>query len=128
VVVALEAGANGCLLSPVELREIIDAANSWAVGVCIDVARIGRIGSPADWLRILRARVHAVRVNSDYLHDRPDQSTRVEPINPALIAEALDEIQYDRIVIATGTGDPAPIRANLMNLGCPMRQSTRGVS
>lgn len=119
VVLALEAGADGCLLSPVELRQVIDAANSWAVGACIDVARIGRIGSPADWLRILTARVHSVRVDCT----RPaDQQTSAKPDYSsgfAAIAEALDGIRYDRIVIGAGLGDPTEIRSELTRLGCP---------
>ncbi|UCC30117.1 MAG: TIM barrel protein [Phycisphaerales bacterium] len=119
VVLALEAGANGCLLSPVELRQVIDAANSWAVGACIDVARIGRIGSPADWLRTLTARVHSVRVDCTRPADRP-ASTKPDDIDFAAITEALDDIRYDRIVIAAGLGDPAEIRSELTKLGCPI--------
>jgi len=61
VAVALEAAKEGCLLSPVEVRELIDAVNSSAVGVCLDVGRIGAFGSPLDWIHTLHRRIQAVR-------------------------------------------------------------------
>lgn len=61
VSVALEAAKEGCLLSPVEVRELIDAVNSSAIGVCLDVERIGAIGSPFDWIDTLHRRVLTVR-------------------------------------------------------------------
>jgi len=70
VALAIEAPAAGSLRSPVELREIIDAANSWAVGACIDCARITASGgSPADWIETLSYRVHAVRASSQPLEN-----------------------------------------------------------
>jgi hypothetical protein len=61
VTVALEAAMEGCLFSPVEVRELIDAVNSSAIGVCLDVERIGAMGSPLDWIHTLHRRVQAVR-------------------------------------------------------------------
>lgn len=61
VSVALEAATGGCFLSPIEVRELIDAVNSSAIGVCLDVERIGAIGSPLDWIDTLHHRVQAVR-------------------------------------------------------------------
>ena len=117
VAIALEAGANRSLLSPVELREIIDAANSWAVGACIDVTRIARIGSPVDWITTLRHRVHAVRFGDD---QAPGESGSVASDRAAVIetiAEALDEIAYDRSIIVSSTAEPDRARAYLGRLG-----------
>lgn len=61
VALAVEGAVGGGLLSPVELREIIDEANSASVGVCIDVDRIAQVGSTADWITTLGRRVRAVR-------------------------------------------------------------------
>ena len=61
VTVALEAATGGCFLSPIEVRELIDAVNSSAIGVCLDLERIGAIGSPLDWIDTLHRRVQAVR-------------------------------------------------------------------
>ncbi len=62
VALALEPGIGAALLSPTELRDLIDAASSWAVGACVDVAHVARIGLPSDWLLTLGRRVQAVRL------------------------------------------------------------------
>ena len=64
VAIAVEAATGGGLLSPVELREIINQANSSAVGVCLDVARVSRVGVVGDWIATLGYRVKSVRVAS----------------------------------------------------------------
>ncbi len=98
VAVALEGGSGGCLLSPVEFREIIDTANSWAVGACVDAARVARFSSPADWIRTLAGRLHAVRVG----HRFQTGATETADLSPSTraINDALDETRYDRSVIA----------------------------
>ncbi len=130
VSVALEAGATGCLLSPVELRELIDTANSWAVGVCIDAARIAL---PADWIRILKARVHAVRVrmqNGECGIMKQSPTIRHSPFpirhspldqagNVQAICEALSEIRYDGLIIASGADGPDEIRSWLEPIARP---------
>lgn len=105
VVVALEAGRGGCLLSPVELREIIDAANSWAVGACVDAAHVARFSSPADWIRTLAGRLYAVRLEHRVQTDAAEvvdglPSTRTDKmLHARAINDALNEIRYDRLVI-----------------------------
>ena len=113
VALALEGGADGCLVSPVELRELINAANSWAVGVCIDVNRIARISAPTDWLATLSHRVQAVRVNLADLADRAAPATPDNVVDPRAILETLDKIRYHGPLIATGLAEPAQLRASL---------------
>jgi len=79
VVVAVEAVHGRWLLSPVELRELIDAANSWAIGACIDLARVSDVGAPIDWITTLTHRVKAVRWNVD-------PNSRPSPLKNALNA------------------------------------------
>lgn len=62
---ALEAAAGGCLLSPVELRELLDACGSHALGVCLDVERLHGIGLVADWLTTLGSRVRCIRLDAE---------------------------------------------------------------
>ncbi len=62
--VAIEAATGGGLLSPVELREIINQANSSGVGVCLDVTHVSRVGVVEDWIATLGYRVKSVRVGS----------------------------------------------------------------
>jgi len=101
VAVALEAADGGCLLSPVEVREIIDAANSWAVGACVDAARIALFGAPADWVRTLRHRVQAVR-----LWQTTNPSDDIARHGRAACSEelirSLDDVPPDRPLIVCG--------------------------
>ena len=99
VAVALEAATGGCLLSPVELREIIDSANSWAVGACVDVGRIGALGSPADWLDTLKHRLHSVRLPGPDGRGARGAGRGRATLEEAGIAEVLDEISYERLIV-----------------------------
>ena len=113
VAVALEAPSAGCLFSPVELREIIDAANSWAVGAVVDLGRLAPFapfGAPADWLTTLKHRVHSMRRN-----DAASPSAEKSPAPLAVealekVGVALDEIHYVGPVIAADCGDLAEAR------------------
>ena len=97
VAVALEPVIGGCLLSPVELREIIDNANSWAVGLVVDADRIAAVGSVEDWLKTLTHRIHAVRLPRDGTVEStgaPPGGRFDTPVN-----RLLDELRYDRVVV-----------------------------
>ncbi len=121
VAIALEAASAGCLLSPVELREIVNQANSWAVGVCLDLDRVACVGHPVDWIRTLGGRIHSVR---DFSSDRVGSSEPTPRANAAgrqAVAEALDSIGYSRPVIAHLRGSAEETRARLAGLGCPAR-------
>ena len=100
VAVALEAADGGCLLSPVELREIIDVANSWAVGACIDAARIALFGSPADWVRTLQHRVQAVRLSPSL--DEPKHGAAGGDEYAEELIRSLDDVPADRPLIVCG--------------------------
>ncbi len=100
VAVALEAADGGCLLSPVELREIIDAANSWAVGACIDAERIALFGSPADWVRTLQHRVQAVRLSGSL--DEPKHGAAGGGAYAEGFIRSLDNVPPDRPLIVCG--------------------------
>ncbi len=113
VSIALEPAVGRCLLSPVELREIIDSANSWAVGVCIDVPRVARIGCPHDWLTTLGSRVHAVRMNFDEPGVPTQRGESGSACDVSSITETLDRIDYDRTIIAAGEQDPATLRKHV---------------
>lgn len=93
VVVAVEAASGGGLLSPVELRELLDKANSGSVGACLDVARLSQIGSPADWMETLRHRVGTVRM--------PDQATCPSKVDAMFTS--MERGHYDRTIICPST-------------------------
>ncbi len=91
VALALEAPSAGSLISPVELRELIDAANSAAVGACLDVARIRQLGAPpAEWIETLGARVQAIRLSGAC---SPKEAA-------ATLGACLDAVPLDRPLIA----------------------------
>ena len=104
VAIAIEAATGGGLLSPVELREIINQANSPGVGTCLDVARVSRVGIVEDWIATLGYRVKSVRVE---LLDERELDT---------LADALDAAHYDGPVIVQGTDDPDRLRAAVARL------------
>jgi len=61
VTIAIENVWNQFLLSPVEMRELIDRVNSPWVGVYLDVGNVLKFGFPQDWIDTLgwrTARVH----------------------------------------------------------------------
>lgn len=103
VAIALEAADGAGLLSPVELREIINQANSPAVGVCLDVARVSRVGVALDWIATLGNRIKSLRVELDH--------GELDPL-----ANALDAAGYDGPVMVRGTADPDRLRAAVARL------------
>ena len=62
VMLAMENPGSGLLLSPLELRELIDEINSPYLGICFNPDNVKRSGDPLDWLRILDKRVIALRL------------------------------------------------------------------
>jgi len=65
VAIAVENVWNGMFLSPVELRDFIDAIGSEHVGAYFDVGNCIGTGCPEDWIRILGARIKRVHMK-DY--------------------------------------------------------------
>lgn len=121
VAVALEAACGGVFFSPIELRELVDSVNSWAVGTCIDIGRVLAIGSPADWIETLGPRVRSVRLDTDLRPEnvRPDAGS----VDFAGLRRALERVPRDRPIIAVGTSEPIERRAALAELGCPLKDA-----
>lgn len=57
VSVSLLAGVHRFLLSPVEVRELIDEQHSSWIGACVDLMDGAAAGWPSDWIRTLGRRV-----------------------------------------------------------------------
>ncbi len=111
VAMALEAACGGCFLSPVELRELIDSVNSWAIGACVDVARVSAIGSPSDWIATLTRRVRIVRWSIDSVNDRSSTGISDEALDHVGLAGALDAIDANApIVLPRGITDMNSLR------------------
>lgn len=62
VMLAMENPGSGLLLSPLELRELIDEINNPYLGICFNPDNVGQSGDPIDWLRILDKRIIALRL------------------------------------------------------------------
>ena len=103
VAIAIEAATGGGLLSPVELREIINQANSSGVGACLDVARVSRVGVVEDWIATLGYRIKSVRVELD--------NCELDSL-----ADALDAACYDGPVMVRGKLAPDRFRAAVARL------------
>lgn len=90
VFVGVEAVTDGCLLSPVELRDLLDRVNSPYVAACLNLASIARIGEPLDWIRTLRHRTVCVRLGDE-------GGAQLDEI-----ATALQEVLYTGPVVCGG--------------------------
>ena len=65
VIIGIENVWNRFLLSPVEMRELIDQVNSAWVRVYLDVGNVLKFGYPQDWIDSLGSRI--IRVHAkDY--------------------------------------------------------------
>lgn len=103
VTIALETAQGRCFHSPVELREMMDALHSWAMGVCVDVTRVSAIGGYADWLETLLYRVHSVRVDLDQSSVVNDGSDQDESMLTR-VCKTLREIRYGGALIVSTRG------------------------
>lgn len=73
IVVALRAPWRGALLSPLELRHLLDAQASASVATCVDVASLRGIGRLDDWMATLGPRVAAIRFDRSLRAEEKDQ-------------------------------------------------------
>ncbi len=105
VPIAVEAMRDQSLMSPSELRGIVDGANSWAVGVCVDTGRLAGRGHAADWIETLGRRVHLVRLGTIGEGGVPAESDLVG------LASALDSVPIDRPIVGVALPSPDRLRA-----------------
>lgn len=96
--IAIENVGNKFLLSPLDMRNIIDQVNSPKVGCYFDVGNIMPIGYPEQWIKILRHRIKKLHFK-DY--DRSTGMVRSYVqllkgnVDYTAVMEALKEIGYD---------------------------------
>jgi len=116
VVIAIENVWNKFLLSPLEMRDLINRVNSPWVGVYFDVGNVVAFGYPEDWIRTLGHRIARV-----HLKDFASDVGGIEgfcPLGegdvdwPAVLA-ALNQVRYDGPLTYEGPGDPADIKARI---------------
>jgi hexulose-6-phosphate isomerase len=68
VTIGVENVWNNFLLSPLEMRDLIDQIASPRVGVYLDVGNVVKFGFPEMWVKILGSRIARVHVK-DYKRD-----------------------------------------------------------
>jgi hexulose-6-phosphate isomerase len=112
VSLALENVWNAFLVSPVEMREMIDRINSAWIGCYFDVGNVLRYGMPEDWIRTLGQRIVGVHAK-DFQRAEGTEKGFCLPGDgdanwPAIMA-ALQRVGYDGPVVFEGPGEPAEI-------------------
>jgi hexulose-6-phosphate isomerase len=93
VTLGLAVPGNRFLLSPVELRELIDEEHVPCLGACLDLEACAPIGRADDWIRILAPRICCVRAG-DAIGDADWRHT----------LRALDEVGYEGSICCTNPG------------------------
>ncbi len=111
--VGIENVWNGFLVSPVELREMLDRVNSSWVGAYFDTGNVVRYGVPQDWIRTLGARILRVhlkdydaRIGGRQGFCRLGEGT----VDWAAVMGALRRTHYDGPLIFEGPGELSDIR------------------
>lgn len=118
--IAIENVWNRFLLSPVEMRDLIDQVNSPWVGAYFDIGNAMAFGYPQDWIATLGRRI--VRVHAkDYDLTRPGPAGFDCPLQagsvawPAVMA-ALREAGYEGPLVYEGRGEPAEVAARMRRI------------
>ena len=62
--IAFEVGQPGDLVSPLEVRGLIDTVNSSAVGVTVNLSGVMDLGPACDWVDLLTRRLFAIRLST----------------------------------------------------------------
>jgi L-ribulose-5-phosphate 3-epimerase len=116
VMLAVENGFERFLLSPVEMRELIDHVNSGWVRVGLNVGNALAFGYPQDWIDTLGSRIVCVHAR-DYRVAAGTPAGLCAPGDgdvewPAVVA-ALRRMYFDGPVIDPGPGEPADMSRRL---------------
>ncbi len=94
---------NMFLLSPLEMRQLIDEVASPQVGVLFDTGNVVQFGFPEQWIRILGTRIKEIHLK-DYRRAVGTVSGFVSllegDVNWHEVMEVLDEIRYDGFLTA----------------------------
>jgi L-ribulose-5-phosphate 3-epimerase len=112
VIIALENVWNAFLVSPVDMREMIDRINSPWVGCYLDVGNILRYGLPEDWIQTLGQRIVRVHVK-DFQQSMGTVEGFCLPgdgdVDWPTVMAALRRVGYDGPMIFEGNGEPVEI-------------------
>ncbi|HOJ53456.1 MAG TPA: sugar phosphate isomerase/epimerase family protein [Phycisphaerae bacterium] len=116
VMIGIENVWSRFLLSPVEMRELIDHVNSAWVRAYLDVGNVLQFGYPQDWIQTLSTRI--IRVHAkDYRLESGTPRGFCLPgdgdVDWPQVVAALRQIRYEGPVTYEGQGDLVEIRQRL---------------
>jgi hexulose-6-phosphate isomerase len=118
--IAIENVWNRFLLSPVEMRNLIDRVNNPWVGAYFDVGNAMAFGYPQDWIEALGRRI--VRVHAkEYDLARPGPDGFACPLQDGsvdwrAVMTALQTAGYDGPLTYEGPGDPRDIARRMRRI------------
>ena len=92
--VCIENVWNKFLLSPLEMRDLIDGLDSAHVGVYFDVGNILPYGYPEQWIRILGRRIRRVHIK--------DARKKVTGTTEGLLAPGEGDVDWPAVMAALG--------------------------
>lgn len=106
IYIGIENVGNKFLLSPLEMRNFIDATGSPYVGSYFDVGNIIKVGYPEQWIKILGKRIKRIHFK-DYRREQGGTGSFVSmlegSVNYIRVMEELAKINYDSFVSAEVT-------------------------
>ena len=105
--IALENVWNKFLLSPKEMRELIDAVGSEWVGVYLDTANMMAYGYPEHWVRELGSRIKRVHFKDFKRGEHQFVNLLDGDTDWPAVMQELREIGYDEYVVHEVGGDRA---------------------
>ena len=94
VYLAFENPAGGLLLSPLEVRDLIDELNSPFLGLCYNPSYAARLSNPMDWVEIMAQRIFVVRLP----YGQKSENTNAT-ISDELILEKLERTGFNGPVV-----------------------------
>lgn len=100
VLLAIESAYGRCFLSPVEIREVLDSVNSWAIGACLDLDRLSAFSDAGDWLATLHGMPRVIRIRPETGINRPALGG-IKPLRSLTAAlPVLESVQCTDVLIA----------------------------
>ncbi|MGB9625388.1 MAG: sugar phosphate isomerase/epimerase family protein [Phycisphaerae bacterium] len=109
---------NACgrfLLSPVEMRELIDHVNSPWIAACFDMGNVRHIGYPQDWIATVARRIACVHVADYRIGAASDGCCPLGEgdVDWPAVLTALKNAGYEGPLVYEGFGDPADVSARM---------------
>lgn len=123
---ALENVWNKFLLSPLEMRGLVDDAGSARIGVYFDVGNIVSIGYPEQWIAILGERIRRVHLKDFQREPARFVDIGAGDVDWPAVGDALRQVGYDGALTAEVFPTPDE-RADLAGYAARIARDVHGV-